>query len=59
VVCERSANSKLPVLDKIKYLVPNDLTAYQFNYIIRKRIKLSERDALFFFANDKYLIKGD
>jgi GABA(A) receptor-associated protein len=38
--------------------VPNDLTAYHFNYIIRKRIKLPEKDSLYFFVNGKYLLKG-
>ena len=41
-----------------RYLVPNDLTAYHFNYIIRKRIKLPEKDSLYFFVNGKYLLKG-
>jgi GABA(A) receptor-associated protein len=35
------------------------LTAYHFNYIIRKRIKLPEKDSLYFFVNGKYLLKGD
>ncbi len=38
--------------------MPNDLTAYHFNYIIRKRIKLPEKDSLYFFVNGKYLLKG-
>ena len=42
-----------------RYLVPNDLTAYHFNYIIRKRIKLPEKDSLYFFVNGKNLLKGD
>ena len=41
-----------------RYLVPNDLSAYHFNYIIRKRIKLPEKDSLYFFVNGKYLLKG-
>ena len=41
-----------------RYLVPNDLTAYHFNYIIRKRIKLPEKDSLFFFVNGKHMLKG-
>jgi hypothetical protein len=39
-------------------LVPQDLTAYHFNYIIRKRIKLPEKDALHFFVGGKYMLKG-
>lgn len=41
-----------------RYLVPNDLTAYHFNYIIRKRIKLPEKDSLYFFVNGRNLLKG-
>ena len=41
-----------------RYLVPNDLSAYHFNYIIRKRIKLPEKDSLYFFVNGKFLLKG-
>lgn len=41
-----------------RYLVPNELTAYHFNYIIRKSIKLPEKDSLFFFVNGKSLLKG-
>ena len=42
-----------------RYLVPNDLTAYHFSYIIRKRIKLPEKDSLYFFVNGRYVLKGD
>ena len=38
--------------------MPNDLTAYHFNYIIRKRIKLPEKDSLYFFVNGRHLLKG-
>eukprot|EP00347_Sterkiella_histriomuscorum_P018450 403345467 len=59
VICEKSGTSRLPDIDKTKYLVPNDLTSYHFNYIIRKRIKLPEKESLYFFVNGKYLLKGD
>mmetsp|Transcript_36945 Transcript_36945/g.42459 ORF Transcript_36945/g.42459 Transcript_36945/m.42459 type:complete len:118 (-) Transcript_36945:52-405(-) len=59
VICEKSPTSKLPDLDKDKFLVPNDLCAYQFNFIIRKRINLPENDSLYFFVNGKYLLKAD
>ena len=39
-------------------MVPQDLTAYHFNYIIRKRIKLPEKDSLYFFVGGKYMLKG-
>jgi GABA(A) receptor-associated protein len=40
-------------------LVPKDLTAFHFNYIIRKRISLPEREALHFFVAGTHLLKGD
>ena len=39
-------------LDKIKYLVPHDLTVGQFIYIIRKRTKFDSEKALFVFFNN-------
>ena len=50
--------SKCPINVK-RYLVPNDLTAYKFSYIIRKRIKMPEKDSLYFFVNGRYVLKGD
>ena len=49
----------MPTIDKTKYLVPSDMTAYHFTYIIRKRIKLPDKDSLFFFVNGKFLLKGE
>ena len=48
-----------PYFQSYRYLVPNDLSAYHFNYIIRKRIKLPETGSLYFFVNGRYLLKGD
>ena len=59
IICEKSTTSKLPTIDKTKYLVPSDMTAYHFTYIIRKRIKLPDKDSLFFFVNGKFLLKGE
>jgi GABA(A) receptor-associated protein len=44
-------NARTPDIDKKKYLVPNDLTFGEFMLIIRKRIKLSEHQALVGFVN--------
>eukprot|EP00741_Cyanophora_paradoxa_P018991 tig00021108_g18334.t1 len=53
VIVERSEAGKtdVPDIDKKKYLVPADLTVGQFVYVIRKRIKLSEKAAIFIFCN--------
>ena len=59
VICEKNAKSKLPEIDKSKFLVPNDLNAYHFTAIVRKRITLPETTTMYFFVNGKYLLKGD
>jgi GABA(A) receptor-associated protein len=52
VIVERANNSQLSDIDKVKYLVPNDLTLGQFIHVIRKRIKLSSEQAIFVFVNN-------
>ena len=51
VIIERGVNCDLALLDKHKYLVPMDITIYHLQYIIRKRIKLKDTQALYFFVN--------
>lgn len=53
VICQRSskANKECPYIDKIKYLVPMDLTLGQFVYVIRKRMTITSDKALFLFVN--------
>ena len=38
LIVEKGKNDKLPVIDKAKYSVPQDITVGQFLNIIRKRI---------------------
>ena len=41
IVCEKSQNQiLLPHMDKVKYLVPYDITVSQFLTVIRKRLSL-------------------
>lgn len=51
VIVERASHSTLSDIDKSKYLVPPDLTIAQFIYLIRKRIKLANDQALFIYIN--------
>lgn len=53
IICEKSKNSskECPVIDKKKYLVPNDFSIGQFVYVIRKRLKIIPEKALFLFIN--------
>ena len=48
----RSSND-LPLIDKKKFLVPNDLTVGQFVYVIRKRIRLPAEKAIFIMMKNK------
>ena len=57
VTHDRLANTWLAL--SRRYLAPGDLTAYQFGFIIRKRIRLPEKDSLYFFVNGRYILKGD
>ena len=52
IIIERSeeCSNDIPVVDKKKYLVPNDITTGQFTYIIRKRIQLAPEHAIFLFV---------
>jgi GABA(A) receptor-associated protein len=52
VICEKDERSDIEPIDKIKYLVPQDLTVGQFVYVVRKRIKLSPEKAIFIFINN-------
>lgn len=51
VICEKFEKSNMPNIDKTKYLVPNTLTIGQFMFIIRKRLKLNPKHALFLTIN--------
>jgi len=55
IIVEKGKSDKLPVIDKAKYLVPQDITVGQFLNIIRKRIQLSESEALFIFIENNTL----
>jgi GABA(A) receptor-associated protein len=52
IIVNRTANCKLPMIDKEKFLVPSDMTLGQFVYVIRKRIKLEPNEALFILVNN-------
>ena len=42
-----------------RYLVPKDLTAYQFSFILRKRLQLPKDQSIWLFVNGKYALKAD
>ena len=44
-----NTNQNTPLIDKNKYLVPKDSTVGNFMYILRQRLKLNEKQAMFLF----------
>lgn len=52
IVEPASGKLNIPLLDKKKFLVPNQLTIAQFMYIIRKRMTLESEKALFLFVGN-------
>lgn len=53
IICEKANNKNnkdIPLIDKNKYLIPQDLTIGQFVYVIRNRIKLPAEKAIFLFV---------
>jgi GABA(A) receptor-associated protein len=57
IICERGrfCHSSIPKLDKIKYLVPHDLTVGQFIYVIRRRLKLNPHQTIFIYCHNKII----
>ena len=52
IICERSRETDIPLIDKHKYLVPRELSLGQFIYVIRRRLKLDAVKAIFLFINN-------
>jgi GABA(A) receptor-associated protein len=55
IIIEKDKNSKLSDIDKVKYLVPKELTMGQLLFQIRKRVKLSPEKAMFIFCSNRLL----
>ncbi|KAI8479900.1 PREDICTED: microtubule-associated proteins 1A/1B light chain 3C-like [Branchiostoma belcheri] len=56
VIVERYHKEReLPILDKTKFLVPQELTMSQFVTIIRNRMSLSASQAFYLIVNNKSL----
>ena len=52
IICEKSVTAKdIAQIDKIKYLVPMDMTCGQFMFTIRKRFNLPPEKAIFILVN--------
>lgn len=51
IICEKSKNQNLPVLNKVKYLVPAELTVGQFICVIRNKMKIRSEVAIFLIVD--------
>ncbi len=59
VICTRSKTEKVvPSVQKIKYLVPEDLTMAQFMYVIRNRMQLRSDQSLYMFVNGGVMVRS-
>tara|TARA_B110000858_G_scaffold136833_1_gene155480 strand:+ start:2777 stop:3205 length:429 start_codon:yes stop_codon:yes gene_type:complete len=54
IICER-ANQNIQILNRKKYLVPDDLTMGNFMFVIRKRLYLAPEMAIYLFVNNKFI----
>ena len=59
VVCEIHEKASIPALPKSMFLVPNDMTVHQLNYVIRKRLDLAAEETIYLMVNKNYLLKAD
>ena len=59
VICETVPNSNIPPLTKTKYLVPNDMTVNQFQFLIRRTLDLNEISALYLITKNNITLIGD
>ena len=52
IICDKHHTcNKLNNIDRIKFLVPKDLTIGQFMFVIRRRLKLQQDVAIYFIIN--------
>lgn len=60
IVCQKHTRcrSDVPDIDKIKYLVPNDITIGQFLVVITMRIKLSPQQSIFLCTDKNKMLSA-
>lgn len=58
IICEKDPKSNAPNLNKKKFIVPPNLTVSQFGILIRKKLKISQSEALFLLVNGEKAISG-
>lgn len=57
IVIERAKNEKaLPPLDKVKFLVPEEVTMGQLTLILRRRLQLLDSQTFYILVNNRTLV---
>ena len=59
IICEKDPKSQIPDIEKTKYLINEEFNLTQFTKIIRKKLNIDEKEALFFLVNGKVSLTGD
>ena len=59
VICEKDPKSSLKSIGKIQFLCPQDMNITQFNFLIRRNLKLAEEVSIYLLINGKKAIGGD
>jgi len=54
IVIKNKLCKDLPNIDKIKFLVPHDLSVYKFSFILRKKLNLPSHQAFIMYHTDPY-----
>jgi len=55
IICHDINEKDLMKIKKYKYLAPDTLSFSQFQYVVRREMKLKPEQAIFFFINKKYI----
>ena len=58
VIVQKNKNDD-PDIDKNKFIVPRDLTMGQFQYVIRKRLRLSPEKGLFLYVGGTVITSSE
>jgi hypothetical protein len=59
IICENDTTKNLPMIDKTKFLVPDDLLVSQFASMIRQRINIDSTKAIYFLFAGQYTVSMD
>lgn len=58
VILEKDPKSNVKEIDKKKFLIPEDLTISQFMFVVRRRMEIDEKTAIFLFIDNTIAPSG-